>query len=212
MGKIYKRVDFAKMCGCGSNNLTTYFKRGKIIIDKNGLIDTGLKINKDFLEHRQLKMIAEDNAKNMKTEISETKKQRLQKSVSSDETTMASVNKYDLELHAKELEIKKKEQDIELGKIKIAKAMGKVIPTDLVKSIFAQHFKSVTTAFHQQAENLLDTVSKQTGMKREQLTTMRGELISIVNKAIEDAATESKDSVKNLVNEYSEKRGVGESR
>jgi hypothetical protein len=118
--------------------------------------------------------------------------------------------KYNVEIQKRELELKKTEQEVELNRLKIAKLSGEVIPTDLVKVVFGQHFKSVTTAFHQGADNFISTIAKRAGMDRKDMAVMRNELIEVVNKAVKDAINDSKDSIDHIVGEYQQKRGVGE--
>ena len=129
-----------------------------------------------------------------------------------DPTNEEALMKWKLDLEAKELDVEKKRQDIELAKIKIAKAQGEVIPTDLVNLLFGRHFKEVTTAFHQGADNFIMTIAKQLDLGREEVARLRGELILIVNDSVKKAIRESKRSVKNIVGEYSESRGKGESK
>ena len=107
-----------------------------------------------------------------------------------DTTNKEAMERWRAELAIKELDIEKKRQDIELTKLKIAKLRGEVIPTDLVNIIFKQHFKSVTTAFHQGADNFISTITKSLGISRGDGAGLRGELIYIINHAVKDGITE----------------------
>ena len=47
------RLIFAELCGLSSGNLSNYVKRGKIIPNDDGTIDTDFELNKIFLENRR---------------------------------------------------------------------------------------------------------------------------------------------------------------
>lgn len=207
-----------------------YIGRNKIYEGADGLIDTSLPMNADFmnarLEKKKEKIIAEATSdpdqmpapapvrkkvKEKKKEVPKvSKKQIAILEAEADAEAQRATHRYNLEKQIKEAELEKKEQEIALNKLKIAKLSGEVIPTELVMMIFAQHFKSVTTAFHQGADNFIMTIAKMAGLKREDMATIRGQLIDIVNESVRDGIDESKKNVKNIVREYSERRGVGE--
>jgi len=217
----FKKREFYEHCGVTKSYFYQYIKRGKIHVGEDNLIDTDLPMNRDFMDSRvKNKKTAPPPApvvevvstpapkprKRTKEELQEAERQRKRSEKADEEAT----HKYNLDRQIKEAELEKKEQDIELNKIKIAKLSGEVIPTELVKVIFAQHFKSVTTSFHQGCDNFIMTIAKVTGMKKKDMARMRGELIEIVNEAVRDGIQDSKESVRNIVGEYKEKRGIGE--
>jgi hypothetical protein len=229
MAKFSKR-EFYEHCGVSKSYFYQYVKRGKLHVGADGLIDTALPMNQEFMDSRVKNkktapaptpapqpaapvepafVPAPPKSKPKKMTLKEKKELlRLEKEVEIE--AQAATHKFNLDKAIKEAELEKKEQEIELNKLKIAKLSGEVIPTDLVKVIFAQHFKSVTTAFHQGCDNFIMTIAKVTGMKRAEMATMRGELIEIVNHAVTDGIDESRQSLKHIVGEYKEKRGVGE--
>lgn len=217
----FKKREFYEHCGVTKSYFYQYIKRGKIHVGEDNLIDTDLPMNRDFMDSRVrnkktappvapvvevVSTPAPKPRKRTKEELQEAERQRKRAEKADEEAT----HKYNLDRQIKEAELEKKEQDIELNKLKIAKLSGEVIPTELVRVIFAQHFKSVTTAFHQGCDNFIMTIAKVTGMKKKDMARMRGELIEIVNEAVRDGVSESKESVKNIVGEYKEKRGIGE--
>jgi hypothetical protein len=118
--------------------------------------------------------------------------------------------KYNVETRIKNADLEKKEIDLQIAKVKLAKTMGDVIPTDMVKDLFAQQFKSVTTSFHQAADNFIMDIAKRAGLKRDDIADLRGKLIEMINEGIVEAQIESKKAVRVIVKDYSEKRGVGE--
>ena len=218
----FKVREFYELCGISKGNFYTYKKRGKIHVGEDGLVDSAMPMNAEFMNKRVLnkKTIPTPTAapveivsapppkprKPTKAELQAMEREQKRQENADAEAT----HKYNLERQIKEAELEKKEQDIELNRLKIAKLSGEVIPTDLVRVVFAQHFKSVTTAFHQGCDNFIMTIAKVTGMEKKDMARMRGELIEIVNEAVRDGVAESKESVRNIVGEYREKRGVGE--
>jgi hypothetical protein len=119
-------------------------------------------------------------------------------------------NMFDLDMDQKELSIQKMKEEIELKKIQKQKALGQVVPTDMVKIVFTQHNKSIVSAFQNAADNLISTISKKKELTREDSVQIRGEIIEIINEAVKESTANSIAHLKNIVKEYSEKKGVGE--
>lgn len=112
----------------------------------------------------------------------------------------------------KRLDKEKKEVELEQAKIKLAKARGEAIPTDLAKVVIISHFKQMTVAFHQAADNLaVEFVSILGGGRKEQ-AQIRDRLIVIINKSLEDGRASSALEIDNIVKEYQEIRERGESK
>ena len=202
---LHTRTQFYKLCGVTRGYLNMYIKRKKVIVRRK-LIDDAVPENAYFLQ----------NCLSRKSENGEIEKPEKLVSPMPDELVKDAVrkqvngnsggSKFDMEIEIKELEIIKKKEDIEIAKIKRAKMAGEVIPTELVLLIFASHFKSVTTSFHQAAEVLITTIAKQNNLDRKQIARIRGELIEVVNGAVSEGLKSSKKEMKHLVNEYSLRR------
>lgn len=221
---IYSRKNYAELCGVSKSYITQYVKRDQISLNNKGDIDTDKRINLDFLNKRLLKRgktleeaIAEMNGIELpvdnkgQTSIPQPPKQEnFAPSPDQIAESAADTVKYNLETQVKELEIEKREQEISINNIKLQKLSGEVIPTEIVRTVFLQHFKSFTTSFHQAAENFISVIAKQTTMTREQQSSLRGTLKEIINQAGKDGVEASKLSVDGIVNEYSQTRGVGE--
>lgn len=231
---LFDEKEFAQHSGVQHGYVKMYIKRGKILVNEDGLIDDKEPLNQLFVEKRkdkkeekkQSQPKVNGNLKNRKPSNTKVIDREVVNSIS-DRTPKPEIRKaqssrqkgsisegtqltLDLDLRTKEAEFEKKQQEIELNRLKIAKLKGDVIPTDLVKVVFGQHFKSVTTAFHQGADGFISTVAKRAGIEKAEIATLRGELIEIVNQAVKDAVQDSKSSINNIVREYSVKRGVGE--
>lgn len=212
----YTRREFYELCGVSKPYLAQYIKRGKVILGEDNLIDSNILQNRDFAESRTggnrptPTQPKGKGTKNATVKVTPKPSNKVQPMVEHSQEASEANGRYNLDLQIKTLEIEKKEQEVELNKIKIAKARGEVIPTGLVRVLFSQHSKSITVSFHQGADNFITTIAKMTGMSREDMAMMKGELIEIVNEAVRDSLETSQSSVNNIVSEYSEKRGVGE--
>jgi hypothetical protein len=214
----FKKREFYELCGVTKSYFYQYIKRGKIFAGSDGLIDTELPMNAEFMATRVLNKknvpappvvsVVEQPPTKAQTKIQLNEIARKEKM--EDKFEEQATHKFNLDRQIKEADLEAKEQTIELNRLKIAKMSGEVIPTQLVIDVFAQHFKGITVSMHQGCDNFLMTIAKVSGMKKADLARMRGELIEIVNEAVRDGVQDSKDSVKNIVGEYSNRRGVGE--
>jgi flavin-binding protein dodecin len=53
-------------------------------------------------------------------------------------------------------------------------------------------------------------MSKKKGFSAEEVADLRGSFRKIINSAVNEAVDSAKKQIKNIVSEYSERRGVGE--
>jgi hypothetical protein len=223
---IFTPKEFYTLCGISKGNFYTYKKRGNIHTSEDGTIDSLLPMNADFMNKRVMNkktippptlahevarvdtVVVAKPKKKTKDELASIKRDIVRQ----EDADAQATHKYNLDRQIKEAELEAKEQTIELNKLKIAKLSGEVIPTDLVRIIFAQHFRSVSNAFNNAADNYISVIIAKFNGKKDDVAFIRGELINVVNEAIKDAIAESKHHVGNIVSEYSSKRGKGESR
>jgi len=200
---VYTRPEFAEACGVTQSYVNNYISRKKIIVNKDNKIDTSDPYNKLFFDKRQGVKKESKKKVERKRKLEELPKE-------SDPVSTESTTNFNLDRLKKEAELEKAELDIELKKVELAKKSGEVIPTDLVKNVIKNHVKSITLKFHQAADNYLSEISNETGMKGERLAYWRGALIDQINEASVEAVEESKKDVEHIVQEYSQKRGVGQ--
>jgi len=206
---IFSRIEYANECGVSKAYISVNVKRHKVVLDENGMVNTANPFNADFLEKRKNVV-----PKEIKVSTNKQKKKLPKKVVVHEDQAISEVDlaRYNLERHAKELDIKIKEQKVVENDLKIAKLRGDVIPADLVNIVFAQHFRNVTTSFHNAADNFIAVIVAKLEGKKDEVAFIRGELIGVVNEAVKDSIAESKLSIKNIANEYADKRGKGESK
>jgi hypothetical protein len=110
------------------------------------------------------------------------------------------------------VEIKKKEREIALLKLREEKLNAIVIPTELVKVIFMQHSRSIATEFKNTIDGIITKIAKKKDLNLNEVAELRGELLSSINMAMDKSVVESKKSIGNIVKEFIEKKEVGERR
>jgi hypothetical protein len=216
----YSKKEFIALALITHATLSMNIKRKKVIPNSNDEIDTSLAINNDFL----LKYIDKAKQKALNPEGAPKKKKAVksktiatpkaptpqapevkvrQISKEDEQVEEQAVKNYNLERYKKELEIEKLENENKIKKIQLDKMNGVVIPTDLVMILFGQHSKSITTAFHQAAENFVVSMAQSYGVDKKAQAKMRGDLIAIVNKGITDSLDISRNGIDNIVDDYS---------
>ena len=217
----YSRKEFIELCGIQHAYLTMNVKRNKVILNTNDEIDTSLQINHDFLTKQVAKLkkkaldasIEPDQEKEPENENKKIpqpnaptpnapKVKKRPKRKDDEEIEKEALASYNLDRYKKQLEIESLENSNKIAQIKLDKLNGVLIPTDLVMVLFGQHSKSLTTAFHQASENFVVEMSAAYGVKKVDTARMRGELITIVNKAIKDSLEISRSGINNIVDEY----------
>ena len=228
----YSKSEFKDLCFISHATLSMAVKRNKVIPNSNSEIDTSLQINNDFLnkyiEKEKIKVLKlsgeyeepvkevtpkqvapkKVKGKTIRTSKVPVKIPKAPKvkprelSKEDKEIEEKAVAGYDLDRTTKLLVIEAKEQEIKIKKITLDKLNGVVIPTELVMILFAQHSKSITTAFHQAAEKYIVLMGKAYGVDKGEQAKMRGDLIAVVNKAVKDSLEISRNGIDNVVDEF----------
>jgi len=210
---LFTKKQFATMCDMPTNRLSIYIGRNKVQLTDD-LIDSDLEINKYFLEKHAVNSVPQQQNPEKKPQAKSTKKDSQSNNsdasgtINTDPSQKSSL--FALDQRLKVLEAKKREKEIELLNIKEQKLRGEAIPTDLVKIIFGQHFKSIGTTFKNATETIITNIGKKKALNVNEIAELRSVLNGILNDAISESIQESKKNIKNIVEEYSVKRGVGE--
>lgn len=207
---IYSRKEFATKCGMATNELSVYISRRKVVV-VDDTIDTANQLNFTFFTKKQQNNEATENITRQQ-EINKTQTQETGKPKTRNKPRSESDQDYffQLEQEQKEIQIEKAKQEVELLKIKTEKAQGVVIPTDLVKIIFSQHTKYMLVEFNNAADKMTLDISKKYGLSNAQTAELRKQLTSELNKAADKSIDESKKNIKGIVEEYTERRSIGE--
>jgi len=209
---LYTRKQFCEAFGVSAQYISVNLKRGKLVA-RGKYLDSDDAENKEWIEVRREQL--EDQAPSKETKPApdvpdkptRKKKAKIEPpDLDEDEKSVEDMKRTELDLHLKKIAVKKAQEDLELARIKKEKQLGLVIPTELVFGVFARHFKSVTDAFYQAADNILVELIPD----RSDLSTARSRLVDIVNDAVEKSKEVSKKEIQALVDEYSESKGRGE--
>lgn len=207
---LHSRADLCKLLDISQAYFKVNLNRGKIILDKNGMIDDSKDENHDFIQ----KQIAKKNGEKaeLRSETKKTERIETQKAVFEDSEPKKTegLSKYEMEQRQKQLQNEKLEEEIKKLRITIEKLEGEVIPTDLVKMIIVQQSKAAVTAFKNACDNILDEFAIKSKMSNEERSRLRGVITKETNAAIDEAIKLAKKETKNIADQFSEKRGKGE--
>lgn len=208
---LHTKQDFAALCSLTVSNLGNYIKRKKVILSGD-FVDDKLETNKIFLTKRSISKAKLEPASAEKIlQVAEPVLPELNNlNVSDPNTNTDDMNLVHLNKKKLHLENEKRQREIAILEVKKQKLHGIVIPTELVKIIFSQHFKAVTAEFQNAADNLLMEIAKRKDFNRNELAELRGQLTDIINIAINKSVDNSKKTIDNIIFEYSEKKEVGE--
>ncbi len=220
------KKDFSDLCGIRTKMLSVYIQRGKVVTDGDMINDEN-EINRAFKTKRlnspkKIQIIpglpeklVPSHEKEKYTSILPTHKSvknieneafSRQNTTPSSMQTDRALKKMDIDYEKKQKEIERLDQEMRLARLQEEKLLGKLIPTDMVKNLFAQHFKSVTLTFKQAADLIAVEFGKKAKIARNDQAELRGQLVTIINRAIEDSISESKRSLTHIVHEYSQTR------
>ncbi len=119
-------------------------------------------------------------------------------------------DKFDLDLAKKKADIEKVHGEIRLQKLKEAKLRGEMVPIDLMRTTLEVHTRSIVTAMKDGMEDLLLQVSSEFRGSSEQLSRLRGIVITILNAQVDKSVEATKKQLRVLANDYAERKEVGE--
>ena len=190
---IYTKKEFAVACGIETKRLSVYISRKKVIILSDDKIDGEDPRNKFFLEKNKTKSLAGPEVAVIKKDIDSQKEDYAS-----------------LDLKKTAAQVEKLEQEVRLLRLKEEKLKGVVVPSELIKPVFLQHNQSIITEVHNNSREFTRVFSKKHSLNVNDVAEMSGELIKWFNSDINKATILSVKSIDNIVNDYSEKRGVGE--
>ena len=213
---LYKKSEFAGLCGVSMAHVSVNIKRGKIIVE-NDLIDDRQERNKDFLakcvEKKDKKPV-----KNGKTKkVVPVEGEKVVVAAQLDDSNSDVEHKepqesllYELDKDRKSLDIEIKREDLEIKRIEKRKKLGELMPVELVKTLVTTHTESIKTAYSESADKLIVIFSHENQLSDAQIAKIRGEFTRILNAAIDLAVDSSKKTMRTLIQEFSNKRGVGQ--
>lgn len=160
---ICRRPEFCELAGITNANLSTYIKRGKIVLEPDGkTINTEKRENADFLKGRnsegkgKFAQPKPETTEAVIPSVNVLQNAPSKKVVKAAET--ATISKYNLELEKMQAELDKKIVDTKLAEQKLATLLGNNIPIDVVKSIVAQLSKSIINNYKSFSEQQITEI------------------------------------------------------
>jgi hypothetical protein len=207
---IYEKIEFLKLCGLDTSvksnkdKFSVWISRGKIVLNKDGLVDDTIPQNRDWIL-RQQEVAGSNQKQHENIEVDQPKKVSRTSNIDAPEDGV-----YNLDKKLKTQQLAKLTVDTRLAELKEEKIRGEVIPIDLVNNIFMAHTQSIITANRDGIEDLLINISKEHSLSRESLANLRGKLIKILNSATDKAVDMTKRNLKSIIEEFSIKKEVGE--
>lgn len=184
-----------------TRELAVYIKREKVFVTGDeDLIDESIPQNASFMAKRAAKVTKEKKVKEKKAKVPPAEP-AIDPAIL--ETKRA---QHELDQRKKQLEIDKLAKENAVLGINLDKRSGLLIPTDLVKTLFAQHSKAIIASFHQGVDNLLVEISSRAKFSREEMAALRGKVKEIINDSVDRSVEETQKSLTNMVSEHSDKR------
>jgi len=192
---LYTRVEFAKLCGIESGNLSNYIKRGNVVLS-GVFVDDSIAVNRQFMQRRaqRLAKVGVPEAVSKHDRVGKPKLTDAQNLV--DEKTQADIERI--------------RTVTELNQLKIEKQQGENIPTALVMPLVSQFAHSMIGAFKNGMEAMLVEIGHKKKLSNAEMADLRKVLTAIINKSATDGVEDARKGTANIVNEYIEKRGKGE--
>lgn len=217
---LFSKKDFAELCFTNTSDLSNYIRRGHVVYDEEKeTIDSSDAKNAAFIVKRkqlQIQKTAKSvvipgaDADELNSRTAKKKTEVTPKFDFPPEMLHSVKVSAETDTKIKAATLEKTENEIRLQQMKIEKQKGELIPTQLVKDLIAQHSKSITVSFRNGAENFLMDITKKAGLTIEQVAELRGKLVEIINIAVNDSIDTSISGLENIVEEYTQQRGVGE--
>lgn len=208
---LHSKSEFAVLCGIESRQISIYVNRKKLVLSGD-FIDSTIEPNATFLRKKQAKGKKTTPAKNSPSNGKVTNVKKYKDpvfdepgvpNVEDPEEADTEIREGDtLETQKLKHAIKKVKEDTLKVQLHNMQTMGKVIPTELVKTIFIQHNQSIVTEFKNGVEDIVRIVAKQKGMNVNEQAEITGEMVKIINTAIEKAIQLSIKNVDNITENY----------
>jgi len=192
---LYTRVEFAKMCGIESGNLSNVIKRGNVVLSGE-FIDDSIAVNRQFMQKRAQLLARKGVSEKISGQDRYEKPKLTEGQNLIDEKTQADIERI--------------RTVTELNRLKIEKQEGENIPTELVMPLVSQFAHSMIGAFKNGMEAMLVEIGHKKKLTNAEMTDLRKVLTATINRAASDGVEDARKATGNIVNEFIEKRGKGE--
>lgn len=211
---LYSKKEFADLCGLSTGNLSNYAKRGKIIYSGDYIDDT-LDLNASFLAMRQGNFPKDKIKEKEEKPIVEVKKNNtiaLNHQNTGPNTAIDQASNAILQLNTQKIETQISKMKMEMEKLRLqnSKFMGEVVPTGLIKPVILQHNQSILTESKNTIDNILRIFAKKHSLDAVEVAEIKSQYIPELNNMIKKASFLTIKAVNNIINDFSEQKGVGE--
>jgi len=227
---ILARAEFAKMCDTTPGNLSNFIKRGKVLLEDDGLsIDTKKHLNKVFFNSRVGKGLVAGKTAKAKAIKKEDPKHKLAnkkpapvkkqdsdqsfglwdgedgaptggKKTDSEDPDAESIIKSEIML--KKFKALNAEADNTLKQYEIERKTGKVIPSEPVIPVIKQHNMFILSAMKVAFEEALTEIGHTYAISTGHVAAYRSMIVDKLNIAILDATRMTEESLEGIIDEF----------
>lgn len=219
MALITKQA-FALKCNIPTNQLSVLLKRGQVVCDGD-MADTNHPKNVLYYNNREAKGLLTKKESSKKSAPKKPKSDKLKTELTDDEDDLDDDGLMDMpagkilpldqsERRKKHFEAINAERNSELLRMRKEKLQGIVIPSAPLVPVILQHNQHILMEQKNADEEILSMLAHRYDITPADVAYMRGEWVTRRNAAATKAADATKKSIKSIINDYSEKRGVGE--
>lgn len=186
------------------NSLAVYLKRGDVVLEDD-FLDTDNTYNKAFIEKRIAKgkvpkQTIQTEFRGGQAVITEPK-----------EKPKDDIPDYaESERRVKHFDALKREKEVEKLQLDIQKKRGEVIPSELIPPVILQHNQSIITALKNEFDEWLRNHAKKYDLGVNEIAEIRSQAVGWINNGMSKATAISQRAIEGIVQEYAEKRGIGE--
>jgi len=208
---ILNREEFRKGCGVKLSTFKSDKRRGHFVVDDDNTINTDNPKNKEYI-HKKTKGEGIDLFAITGEEPKE--KPSSPKDVVVNNTRSKTVSKSkpvgDLFKQKQLADLEKVKKDIELKQIDIEKKMGKLMPIDMVDTIFTINIQTILRSFESECENVISICVERLGGDRADISDLGDKMRELLHKTINNVKSKSKEEIEAVIKDYAVVRSRGE--
>jgi hypothetical protein len=227
---ILTKKSFATQCEIETKYLSVDISRGKVVVNADGMIDTTEPKNQIYI---QKKLMGREPSPISTPEPTKPKIEKIavprgnaapqqpkasmhlpegmtETDVNAALQMIEGMDYQQLEMLYKYLQGEKLKTDIEKNRIDIEKKMGVVVPSEPLIPIVKQHNHFILQEQKNADEELLLAMAHKYDIAPSDTAYLRGEWIRLRNDAVTKATNLTVKAIGDVINDYSEKRGVGQ--
>jgi hypothetical protein len=215
--QVYEKKTIAKILDLSPSYISQAIKRNKLTQTSDGFIDAESAINKKWIEAIAIKkgidlaqFEAEKTPARKPTKIKNKKREPGDDIASELEELTGDVRKIAEKKVLAEIEYK--QGQIRLNQIKENKMMGDLMPTDSVENLFHFSIETVRTTYLQEVRSIAEIFRQKMELGHEEFVEIQKDLTISVNNITKVLKQNLMLGIEDIVNEYKEVRGRGESK